>query len=294
MSEDLKNNAGAIPPRFSLKQTEPASEVTIVEEDVVDDAKRKTTRVEIPEVPQEPAVTLKKKTSRIPLEHVTAETGAEPGSPVPGLGVTSKSIRLSPAPPSPPSFSLPPVSTAASSGEAAEATKRQTSRISLDFVLGERQAGGPESTDATATPKTIRIKRPTMTQSIKTLSSLMEAIPVPPPPAPVAGTKSTTSRIELAPETQPEGQATQRKTIKIRRPEAGGGTIKSAPRSLAVARLEGETDDRPAEKANEESVHFLFPIAAAVAFLILGFMIYLLMAQTFPNSNLSYPGKITL
>ncbi len=292
MSDDSKMNEGAIPPRFSLKQPE-AEDQIIIEEEAVDDAKRKTTRVEIIEVPQESAATLKKKTSRIPLEHVTAETGAEPGSPVPGLGVTAKSIRLSPAPPSPPAFPAP-TAAVAPGGESAEAAKRQTSRISLDFVLGEQQAGTPESAEAASAPKTIRIKRPTMTQSIKTLSSLMETIPPPPPPAPIAATKSTTSRIKLTPEAQPEGQPTQKKTIKIRRPEGGAGGVKPAHHSLAVARLEADAGTSPAAKAEAESVHVLFPIAAAVAFLILGFMVYLLIAQTFPGPNFNYPGKITL
>lgn len=292
MSDDSKMNEGAIPPRFSLKQPEAESEITIVEE-VLDDAKRKTTRVEITELPPEPVANLKKKTSRIPLEHVTAETGAETGSPIPGLGVTAKSIRLTPPPPSPPTFP-PPAGAVAPGGESTDAAKRQTSRISLDFVLGDQQAGTPESADGASAPKTIRIKRPTMTQSIKTLSSLMEAIPAPPPPSPITATRSTTSRIELTPEAQPEGQPTQKKTIKIRRPEGAAGAVKTAPRGLAVARLDADAAESQTATTAEEPVHVLFPIAAAVAFLILGFMVYLLVAQTFPGPNFNYPGKITL
>lgn len=226
MSEETKTNEGAIPPRFSLKQAEATNE-SAPAGDTAFDAKKKTTRVEIPQPTVESATTLKKKTSR----------------------------------------------------------------ISLDFVLGDQQAGGTEAPDSAAVPKTIRIKRPTTTQSIKTLSSLMEPIP----PSPASSAKSSTARIELTSEPQPEGQATQRKTIKIRRPDGtGAAAAKSIPHSMAVARLEADAEGRLSARAAEESVHMLFPIAAAVAFLILGFVVYVLLAQAFPNPSLNYPGRITL
>ncbi len=296
MSEDQKKNEGAIPPRFSLKQTgkvnEGATPATPSEQ-----AKRQTTRVDISAAAQESPPTLKKKTARIPLEHVTAETGAAPGSPVPGLGVTSKTIRLSPAAPTPPSLSIPtpspmPTSRVMAGGMSAEDVKRQTSRISLESVLGERPAGEIEVSGSTSAPKTIRIKRPTQNQTIKPLSGAPDVSAASSGPADGSAAKSTTARLELTDEAQQaEGQQTQRKTIKIRRAEGGA---KVGPRSLSVARIEEAMASHEAEKMAEESVHVLFPIAAAVALLVLGFMVYILLAQAFPNPSLGYPGRITL
>jgi hypothetical protein len=219
------------------------------------------------------------------LEQVSAEAGAPSGAPVGGVGISSKTIRLAPPTPTPPTISIPPatpVTRVMTRGP--DDAKRQTSRISLEIALAERaDAGG-----APGTPKTIRIKRPVAAPGAK------EGVAPAPSPteAPTVVAKSITSRIDAAEAPQPEGQPTQRKTIKIRRAE-GGVTLKPAPRSVAVARLEAEAAERRAEEV-AESTHVLFPVAAAVAVCILVFMIYAFLVQAFPDANLSFPGKITL
>lgn len=88
-------------------------------------------------------------------------------------------------------------------------------------------------------------------------------------------------------------QATQRKTIKIRR--ADGTAAKSQPRNVAVARIETETAGAT-EGLTEELVRInvAFPIMAAVALVILGVLVVILAAQAFPNLGWNLPGSVTL
>ncbi|MEI6148807.1 MAG: hypothetical protein WCS01_06890 [bacterium] len=286
MSDDSKTNDGT-PPRFSLKPPVGTSS----------EAKKQTTRVDVPPSQDSPT-TLKKKTSRISLDQTAAEAGAPPGLPVPTLGITAKAIRMAPAAPTPPSLSIPklpstPVPSALSGGEGSDETKRQTSRISLESILGERNTGAIEVTAATNEPKTIRIKRPTLPQSLKPAASV--PAPKATASAPIeASPKSTTARLTLGEEAPAEGQATQRKTIKIKRAEGGASVSSPAPRSPAVARFEAETAARMAEEGAQTSFHAFFPVAAAVALIILGVVVYILLAQAFPNPSLNYPGRIII
>jgi hypothetical protein len=298
MSDDPKTNEGAIPPRFSLKPTGAVNDGSTPAV-TPEEAKKLTTRVEIPPTAQDSPPTLKKKTSRIRLEQVTAETGAVPASQVPGVGVSSKTIRLAPPSPTPPSLSIPLPSltntkTMTRNLATADDGKRQTSRISLESVLGERPTGEIQGTGTG--PKTIRIKRPSQIQTIKPAAGTPEVEVTPAVPAAVSAVKSSTSRLELAEDMpQADGQLTQRKTIKIRRAEGGAAAPRAIPHSMAVARIEAGMAEQAAEQAAEQhAVHVLFPIAAAVALLILGVMVYILLAQAFPNPSLSYPGRITL
>lgn len=282
MSENTTPDGNLMPPKLNLKKEDPpASFANLAGKDRED--KKHTARVDLPETPPEATATLKKKTSRIPLDQVSAEPGAPAGAPVPGIGA-SKTIRLTST------FATPTI-TIAPSPKAVPVTmltddaKRQTSRIPLDIATTGRDDGAGQGD----IPKTIRIKRPTVTPSI--------AIPVetvaPPSAAEApAPAKAITSRIDL-PETESAegGQVTQRKTIKIRRAE-GGPTVKAAPRSPAVARMEQAAAAHAADDVN--APHPIFPVLAAVAVVLLCVLVYVLCVQAFPSLNWSFPGKVTL
>ena len=288
MSEETKPAGGAIPPRITLKQAEGVGNGDAAPADG-SEAKGKTTRVEIVPPVQEVAPTLKKKTSRIPLEQIAPESGARPVSPT---GLSSKTMRLAPATPPPPSISIPPQGPATrvmTGARVSDETKRQTSRISLDTVLSERPSAEGGAQAAPGVPKTIRIKRPTSSPA----GTGSPSAPAPALPE-VSAAKRTTSRIEIGGEAPAEGQQTQRKTIKSRRADGGATVARSAPRSVSVARLEAQAAERRAGELAEGSVHFLFPVAAAVALVLMGVMLYVLAVQAFPNAHLSFPGKITL
>lgn len=296
MTDESKPAEGAIPPRLSFKQTA-ASDASAAAPTGAE-GKKETRRVEIPLTAPAPdtAGVNKKKTSRIPLEQVTAETNAAQGTPVAGKGLASKTIRLMPPTPAPPSLSIPtsiPPSRPMTGAQAPDDAKRQTSRIPLESALAAKP-GEPAASEAAPAPKTIRIKRPEAALSGKVSPATPEAGVEMPLPATLSAAKSTTSRIELTEDAQPEGQPTQRKTIKIRRAEGGAPTLKAAPRSFTVSRVEAQIAQHQAEEAASQMVPVAYPIVAAVALLILCVMLYLLVAQVFPGANLSFPGKVTL
>lgn len=287
MSDETKPAEGAIPPRITLKHAEVAGNGN-AGTTPDSEAKKKTTRVDVPPTAAEVVPALKKKTSRIPLEQVSAEPAARPAAAVSPMSLSSKTIRLAPATPPPPSISIPsqgPATRVMPAPHASDEAKRQTSRISLEAAWAEKPAAEGETQGAPAAPKTIRIKRPGTSPAAGSPA---------PAVAEVSAPKSTTSRIDLVPEAAPEGQQTQKKTIKIRRAEGGPTIGRSAPRSVSVARLEAEVAERKATEIAEVSTHFLFPVAAAVALVIMGVMLYILAVQAFPDAHLSFPGKVTL
>jgi hypothetical protein len=164
-----------------------------------------------------------------------------------------------------------------------EQAKRQTSRIPLETVLSGTSAGEMTASGTSPSPKTIRIKRPEASQSVK-LGPSPEPVSQPPQPVDLSAAKRSTSRLELVEEPQPESQNTQRKTIKIRRAEGPGSINKPAPRSVNVARLEAKAAEYQAEQAAAEVIHVIYPVAAAVAFLILCATLYVLVLQVLPGA----------
>jgi hypothetical protein len=186
-----------------------------------------------------------------------------------------------------------------------EAAKKRTTRINLNEVLEEDQdifkrrtalldastfAG---TTEATGTPRTIRIKR-LDTAPTGALHQPAEAEAVPVAPAPIssadleASKKSETARIDLPPEIEDQ-PPTRRKTIRIKRPS--GGSMAGKP--LVIARAAGEPGAAPvrggAEEEMEGSPLFAGVAMAAVFFTVL--LIYVLAAQTFAP-NLPFPGRL--
>ena len=153
-------------------------------------------------------------------------------------------------------------------------------------------AGTTASSDA---PKTIRIKRPGQPPAppVATVKTTAPAAQPAEAASDVSAQKAKTSRVDLS-ELQSEeaGQATQRKTIKIRR--ADGATAKPAPRSIAVSRLEPETTAAGAVEEAKVKVGVAFPIMAAAALVLLGVLVVVLAAQAFPNLGWTLPGAVSL
>jgi len=261
MSEDIKPENGSIPPRVTIKIPGQSGE--------------------LPEAPTTATVPSNKaKTARISLDQVTAEPGAAPAAPASGVGVASKTIRLAPAMTGQVLISPMPSVGKALSEMILEAPKSQTSRISLESAMAET---GGKLQDST--PKTIKVKRPVLSNAPKVASLSAEVQVEPPPPASELISKSQTARVDIIPEAA-EPQQTQKKTIKIRRAD-GGGDSKPAGRSISIARAEGESAEASKSGADVPAPHGIFIAMAAAAALVLCFMLYVLAAQT--NPSLGWP-----
>lgn len=219
----------------------------------------------------------KKETSRIPLEMAkTPGQTTAAGAP--------KTIRLKPAVAAAPRLNVPapqatpqPQTPPAAAPVAADAAKRKTSRISIEAVLGDQA-----TTEADGTPKTIRLKRPNETATMR----LSEPEPVSAPAPAVAPGLSKTARLDIPPATEPaetdDASPTRRKTIKIKR--APGEAEASAPvLPLVVAQAaQFETPvDRP---------HAAFIWLAAASLVAMLVALYVLAAHAFDNklSNANY------
>ncbi len=284
MSDDIKTVTGTIPPRL-----------TIVKLGQNDEAPKSASEV-VPLVPPVAAVSSleikpvtgvplsKKKTARIALDQVTAEPGAIAAGA--GVGIASKTIRLGPAMSGQVSIApLPAVGKALTGVLVSEDTKRKTSRISLDSVLPQLDAA---SSGGETTPKTIRIKRPSIAPP-GGVTPLQAKEPVVVVPA-VEGVKTRTAPIDLPPEeVVQEGQQTQKKTIKIRRADGGGAEVKAAPREVSISRVEqdvGGVASAPVP-GPRAAPHWSFVLVAAAAVITMCVMLYVLMAQAYPSLGIS-------
>ncbi len=238
-------------------------------------------------IPREQAA--KKMTARISL---ASATGQIPSVTVPPTTDDVKTIKLKPP------TSTQSVSPQESAAIAAQAAKSKTSRISLESALSAQ----PELPQApSAAPKTIRLKRPTeMGGSAPAKPALKPPtthiqIPQPPhqtgqiPPAAVA-----TPPPEPAQET-PDNSPTRKKTIKVKRPGAGGGpkiSLNKSGEGADGAASTGDEDlqqlsgfDNLAPVAAPDKVNPVFIIAAVIALLASIDLIWVLAAQLFgPNA----------
>ena len=285
MTEEQKQSDGGVPPKLNLQQSEtgaapavPAAGAPVPAQPtqvLSPAAKKQTTRIELSALQGAPAGgTVKKATSKLVL------TGAD-------AQPTAKTIRVTPAPSktaapesAPPTGRLVP---------ADENVKSKTSRIPLEAAItpaGEEAAEA--GTDTSGVPKTIRIKRPGQPSTMRVAKPGAGAESL---PESAATAKTKTSQIDVSTISgeAAAGQATQRKTIKIRRPD---GALKPAPRSMQVARLEAEIEASAAE--TEEGPGIVFSIIALAAVVVAAVMLYALVAQVAPGLGLSLPGKIAL
>lgn len=268
MSDDIKPEAGAIPPRVTIKIPGQSGDIS-----GSGDAAGK------------------KKTARLSLDQVTADPGAVAGAHVEGVGGVSKTIRLSPAQTGQATVTpLPSVGKALAGTFAYDEAKRQTSRIPLEAVMPG--ASGTASLPgipgvASTMPKTIKVKRPSLSLSADISAIKAETPAAIPVEAPAAG-KNQTARVDLAPEAVTEGvpdsQPTQKKTIKIRRAD-GAESKPGEVRSVSIARADGTGAGGAVVQAVGQVAkpHGAYVGLAAVALLVLCFMIYLLAAQAYPS-----------
>ncbi|MEI6563305.1 MAG: hypothetical protein WCO42_03240 [bacterium] len=281
MNEENKSENGGIPPRLTIKKPEQSGEAgdTVATRD-------SSVPPVIPEgnpVPvQDPSLAgFKKKTSRISLDQVSAEPGATLAASVSGVGVASKTIRLAPAVTG--QISLPSVGKVLSGVIVSDDANRRTSRISLDSILPRTEAG---TAGEDAVPKTIRVKRPTLSTPVG-MPSLSVAAPTTPPLS--SSAKSQTARVVVPEEVvSSESQQTQKKTIKIRRADGGGVDIKAVPRSVTIARTEGDAADQ--SEGEVPAPHWAFVVTASAAVVMMCVMMYALIAQVFPNLGWSLGG----
>jgi hypothetical protein len=289
MTEEQKPTTGGMPPKLNLTPPQPPAPPAAAQgEDapatqVVSPApKKQTTRIDLTAVTGAPTPP-KKQTSRLTM--VPADAGQ----------ATAKTIRLAPAPAKPAALpTLPPPVPAPAppplTGRLVppeEAAKSKTSRIPLEAAVGPEQAAGEQA----GVPKTIRIKRPgsAATWKVPKAPGPEEEAPA----APAEAAKSKTAQIDvsgIAPEAP--GQATQRKTIKIRRPDGTTGPTRPAGRTLQVARLEPELEEELAGEV--EGPGIVYSIVAIAAVCVAAFVVYVIVAQFNPGMSATLPGAIRL
>lgn len=185
-----------------------------------------------------------------------------------------------------------------SGSDLAAAAKKQTSRIDLKTVLqAESAAPAKPAAAAPGAPKTIRIRRDGMAAPVP-------VVPVPEEPGtgiqdqpePAVIRKSETSRIELPAEVA-EQPPTQKKTIRIKRPEGAGGkpvviTSGGGATSMVPAALQ-----RAPSRKDEDEPGSLYGALALVAALLLIVVLYVLIgqvgtAETLAPSRLPYFGQL--
>ncbi len=236
-------------------------------------------------IPREEAA--KKMTARISL---ASATGQIPSVAIPPPTDDVKTIKLKPP------TATQSVSPQESAAIAAQAAKSKTSRISLESALSTQ----PELPPApNAAPKTIRLKRPTEMGGAPAKPALKPPtthiqIPQPPhqtgqiPPAAVA-----TPPPEPEQET-PDNSPTRKKTIKVKRPGAGGGPKISLNKGEGGEAAPGVGDENLHQLAGFDNLtpiaapdkaNPIFIIAAVIAIIMSIDLIWVLAAQLFgPNA----------
>jgi hypothetical protein len=217
----------------------------------------------------------KRSTSKIPLSNVNS------AAPLNINSVNTKTIKIKPSANINSDEKKEPLTINQDSNTKAPDPKRQTSRISLESALGA------DTEQNSAGPKTIRLKRPGKTPAIK-VNKLDDN----------GKELSKTSKIEPL-EDNSKIPATQKKTIKVKRP-----TQRRASKKISVKR----PDDAEAEVATTDTgggipiaplsslapleapdtVHWAFVAASIAATIIACVLIYALCAQVFgPNISLT-------
>jgi len=332
MNDEIKNASAGAPPKLILRRPvvgtssdTPPPDSSAVKDSRPPTAKKQTTRVELPPVESPASIAkVKKQTSRISLEAATLAqpaTGPAPSGILESAPTDESALRTikikRPAQAQVPKLSQPielllnRQSTSMSEIERSS-LKKQTSRISLEAALTPEEA--PSAPVAEGVPSapltTIRIKRP---GKIAPEMPPSEAA-TPPTVVPLTDqptlTKSQTSKIEIAPSALPvtenEGQPTQRKTIKIRRPDGTSPTLQKASGGRAPVRFvkdatagtgEGASDLNLPIPAAPETVpetaltprqkilrlvgNIVFSAVASFAVIVSGIVIYVLTLQKY-------------
>ncbi len=195
-------------------------------------------------------------------------------------------------------------SDAAAPSTSSQAAKKKTSRISLDNVLQSNAKAGESSTAAGGATdiKTIRLKRPDAGKSQSSAAKIPGGESAADKDAGEQDAKSRTSRLDTSDTEEPAADAvptTQRKTIRIKRPDGSG--VSKPSRTLSLAR---DKTGAPAEaEAPEESASseeplpaqrpgLVFTLATVAAVIVAALLVYMLAAQAFPDAGLSWWGQI--
>lgn len=183
-----------------------------------------------------------------------------------------------------------------STSEPPDVFKKRTAQISVPPMVPTAPSASQVGSDSIARPKTIQVRRAPRPSAAETPSK-----PVAVPPTVAEQTaqarKSETARLDLPKDLPADDRpVTRPKTIRIKRPD---GT--TARKALTIARPEegeGAVSDvperfrGPAEiQRGVEEPGGVWAILALVALLVVGVLIYVLLAQTFAP-DLQFPGKI--
>ena len=247
----------------------------------------------------------------VPIGEKTADAGPKKSTTKIALDAAKpKTIKATPKPVAAgDTSSVPPVPKPKGSDTAA---KRKTSRISLESVLGEDQESGA----ASGAPKTIRLKRPGAEGAPKVATQAKTVRAVKRPTA--SGEEENSEAAETAETADtaaaaPEGESqTRRKTVVVKRPQAGGGKKLKVARPDAeqaaeseAAAAEAAAAAAPAVKGPDRPGPF-FAVVSIAATLVVFVMVYMLLAQVIgPNFSMTdysyakggpdlvWPGKLT-
>lgn len=247
----------------------------------------------------------KKMTARINLASATSQIQT-PIVPPPSNEV--KTIRLRPpAAPSNPEVSTP----ATPASDPTVASKSKTSRISLESAFNtqpELPKANPEA------PKTIRLKRPTDMNggpAKPVLKPPTTHVTIPPqphqtasiPPLQPIDTPPSTQTVPPAAEPAPEASVTRKKTIKVKRPGAGGSESSGGPKITINKGGESDASEHPSFAGSDDNlqslsaidsfspakkpdkVNPLFLVAAIIGILVAINLIWIFAAQLYgPNA----------
>ncbi len=255
------------------------------------------------EEPETPGKTdTKRKTSRIPLDSARAPEAEEKEEEAKASTLKPKTIKIKPSTPLPKVRSTQPLSITVpiadedSAKIQADAEKRKTSRIPLEEALtADMESEVPAVAADPARPMTIKIKRPgSEAATVKARK--------PAPPAADDGEMGKTARLDNLPIDEADTTPTQKKTIRVKRPDAASG---AAPAAAAPRPGLGLMPPEPIEEPRSDEPGAVWAILALAATVVLCVVIYMFAAQAFgPNvsgtalsswtggPNLSWPGKI--
>ena len=277
---DEENN-GAVPPKVKLKINTPDTAADSADSSPAT-IKIKPIKKGAPKIPVVPADTsdvTPPKTQTIQLkEPVDTSSVKVDVKPVVKKSETSK-ISLDSAVPKPISISKkePIVVTGE---QKTQSEKSQTSRISLDSIMTSSEEGSVrESVEQpvaqTSRPKTVKLKRPVVTQKVTPSIDLSDGGVTP------TRKKTIKTTRPAAPQTPTVDVATESDGPKLQQNTAPTGGAYIADRFTNIGHVE-TTEDKP---------HWGFAVVGILACVVMAVAIYVQVAQL-PNSGLSWVGQI--
>lgn len=171
-----------------------------------------------------------------------------------------------------------------------EAEKKSSARLDLQEMLSDEDRQKLKDTeDAPTTPRrTVKLERPQVDEPGENDEAPVLPLDI------EESKKSETARIDLPREVTSSAPPSQRKTIRIKRPDGAGAPV---PRTLSVARApKGEKkpsvskDTLKLDSDEEVTASPIFAIAAVIAVLVSLAVVYLLAATVYPG--IPFPGRL--